>query len=174
MHSASASPASPTPPPPRASGPTPYGALLALNGVAIIVVQPFATRALARFRRSRVLAAAALLMGLGFGMYAIPGGPLWYAAGVVIWTLGEVATSPSASSIVADLAPPSLRGRYQGVFMMSWGLAMFVAPSAGATLLARRDGPTLWSACLALGALVAAGNLGIAGPRRRRVAALRA
>jgi MFS family permease len=113
-------------------------------------------------------------MGFGFGMYAIPSGPLWYAAGVVIWTLGEVATSPSASSIVADLAPPSLRGRYQGVFMMSWGLATFVGPSAGTTLLAHRDGATLWSACLALGTLVAAGNLVIAGARRRRLAELRA
>jgi MFS family permease len=154
--------------------PSTYGVVIALNGVVIIVVQPLATRALARFRRSRVLAAAALLMGFGFGMYAIPGGPPWYAAGVVIWTLGEVATAPSASSIVADLAPPSLRGRYQGVFMMSWGLAMFVGPSAGATLLARRDGATLWTACFVLGALVAAGNLIIADARRRRLEALRA
>jgi MFS family permease len=154
--------------------PSTYGTVIALNGVVIILVQPMATRALARFRRSRVLATAALFMGVGFGLYAIAGGPLWYAAGVVIWTLGEVATSPTASSIVADLAPPTLRGRYQGVFMMSWGLAMFVGPSAGATLLARRDGATLWSACFLLGVLVAAGNLAVAGARRRRLAELRA
>src|SRR5262249_36378506 len=140
----------------------------------IIAVQPMATKALARFRRSRVLSSAALLMGIGFGMYAIAGGPLWYAVGIVIWTLGEVATSPTASSIVSDLAPPSLRGRYQGVFMMSWGLAMFVGPSAGAALLARRGGAALWSSCLALGVIVAIGNLITAGARRRRLAELRA
>src|SRR5262249_45783886 len=151
-----------------------YGVVIALNGVLIILIQPTATRALQRFRRSRVLAAAALLIGTGFGMYAIPGAAAWYATGVAVWTLGEIATSPTSSSIVADLAPTHLRGRYQGVFIMSWGLAMFVAPTLGTLVLARRGGPTLWTVCLAIGCFVSAGQLAIARARSRRLERVRA
>jgi MFS family permease len=69
-----------------------YGMVIALNGVLIISIQPAATRALSRFRRSRVLAVASLLIGTGFGMYALPGPAAWYAAGVGVWTLGEILT----------------------------------------------------------------------------------
>jgi MFS family permease len=151
-----------------------YGVVIALNGMLIILVQPGATRALARFRRSRVLAAAALLVGTGFGMYALPGGAAWYAGGVAVWTLGEILTSPTTSSIVADLAPVHLRGRYQGVFMMSWGFAMFVAPTLGTLVLARGGGQALWTTCLATGMLVAIGHIAIAGARSKRLERARA
>ncbi len=54
-----------------------------------------------------------------------------YATGVVLWTLGEVSGFPVAAAIVADLAPPELRGRYQGAFSMAWGVAFTVAPVLG-------------------------------------------
>ena len=69
---------------------------------------------------------AALLIGTGFGMYAIPGTAAWYAAGIAVWTMGEILTSPTSSSIVADLAPTHLRGRYQGVFMSFVALNFFL------------------------------------------------
>jgi MFS family permease len=151
-----------------------YGLVIALNGLLIIVVQPFATHALRRFRRSRVLAFAALVIGAGFGIYALPGSAAWYGFGVAIWTFGEIAMSPTSSAIVADLAPTHARGRYQGVFMMSFGLAGFVAPTAGALILARRGAPTLWVGCFALGAFVALGHLAIAEARLRRLERVRA
>jgi MFS family permease len=151
-----------------------YGMVVALNGVLIISIQPAATHMLSRFRRSRVLAVAALLIGAGFGVYAIGRTASWYAMGVAIWTLGEILASPTSSSIVADLAPMHLRGRYQGVFMMSWGLAMFVAPTLGSYVLARRGGSTLWTACLAIGAVVSVGQLAIARARSSRLERLRA
>jgi MFS family permease len=151
-----------------------YGVVIAVNGVLIILIQPGATRMMQRFRRSRVLAVASLLIGAGFGLYAIPGTAVWYATGVAVWTLGEIASSPTTSSIVADLAPTHLRGRYQGVFMMSWGLAMFVAPTLGTLVLARSGGSTLWATCLAIGVFVSGGQLAIAGARSRRLERARA
>ena len=52
------------------------------------------------------------------------------------WTLGEIATLPMFSSVVADLAPRGMRGRYQGVYAAtSWGLASFAGPLAGGAML---------------------------------------
>jgi len=53
---------------------------------------------------------------------------------------------PMASAYVADLAPPSMRGRYMGVYGLTWTVALVVGPALGMSLLAA--GPSfLWLAC---------------------------
>src|SRR5213075_691170 len=44
------------------------GFILGLNGIVIVLVQPFLAPVLGRYNRSRVLAAGACLLGLGFGV----------------------------------------------------------------------------------------------------------
>ena len=151
-----------------------YGGLIAINGVLIVAVQPFATGFISKFRRSRVLAASSLLVGIGFGLTAVARTAPQYAVTIVIWTLGEIAMAPVNPAVVSDLAPPSLRGTYQGVFQMSWGASTCLSPILGSLVLGRLGAPWLWTGCLALGAGVAAAHLAIAGPRRRRLEALRA
>ena len=51
------------------------GAVLALNGILIVLVQPFVSPFLARFNRSHVIAGGAALVGLGFGVNAFANGP---------------------------------------------------------------------------------------------------
>ena len=51
-------------------GPATYGAVLALNGIVIVVVQPLAVRLLAGRDRSTVLAVSMLLVGVGVGLGA--------------------------------------------------------------------------------------------------------
>jgi MFS family permease len=158
-------------------GPGTFAALMSVNGLGVVTLQPLVGPSLARHDGARLLAASSLLIGAGFGVYALAG---WlpplpvYLAGVVLWTLGEVVGFPVAAAIVADLAPVELRGRYQGAFSMSWGVAFAIAPLAGGELLTRFGGPTLWLACLGLGVAVASGHVLTAAPRRRRLEALRA
>jgi len=158
-------------------GPGTFAALLALNGLGVVLLQPLAGPALARWDGGRLLAASALLIGAGFGANALAGAlpPLpVYLAGVALWTMGEVVGFPAAAAIVADLAPAELRGRYQGVFSMSWGAAFTLAAILGGEVLTRYGGRALWVTCFAIGAAVAVGHLLAAAPRARRLAALRA
>ena len=74
---------------------------------------------------------------------------------------------PGGLGLVADLAPPDLRGRYQGAFYMSWGMAFTLSPLVGGEVLQRFGGTVLWLGCLATGAVAAALHLA-AGPARRR------
>jgi MFS family permease len=156
-------------------GPGTFAALLSVNGLGVVLLQPLVGPALARRDGGRLLALSALLIGGGFGVNALAG---WlpplpvYLAGVVLWTLGEVVGFPAGAAIVANLAPPDLRGRYQGAFSMSWGVAFTIAPVLGGEVLTRFGGRALWTACLGIGLAVAAGHLLAAGPRRRRLAAL--
>ncbi len=137
------------------------GAILALNGVLIVLVQPFAAPALSRRNRSRVMACGAALVGLGFGFTAFAHGQALFALGVVVWTLGEIAVLPIGNAVVADIALPEMRGRYQGAYGITFGLASFVAPLIGTNVMQRWGSGALWIGCLAVGLVVAAGHLAL-------------
>jgi MFS family permease len=150
-----------------------YGALIALNGVLIVVLQPLGLRLVTRLDSSHLLAAATLLVGIGYGATQFAHTPLQYASTIAIWTLAEVAFSPIWPSVVADLAPASLRGTYQGVFQVSLGGAFFLAPALGTYVLQHHGSQVLWTGCFLLSALTAAGHLVVGGARRRRIEMLR-
>lgn len=158
----------------RASGISPrtYGLLIALNGIEIVVLQPFAVRLLVGRRRSRVLALSALLTGVGFGLTALAHTPLAYALTITLWTLGEILMAPVTSAIVSELAPAHLRGSYQGMQQMAFGAALCIAPALGTFVLGRGGAAVLWVGCLGLGLLAAAAHLAIGPARGRRLAAL--
>ena len=58
------------------------------------------------------------------------------AFATVIFTLGETLHGPSQSALVADLAPPHLRGRYMSLVTNSYALGFTIGPAIGGVLLA--------------------------------------
>jgi MFS family permease len=143
----------------RAHGISPagFGALIALNGVLIVLFQPLAGELIRDRSRPSVLAVASLLLGVGFGMNAWIGSAVGYATSVAVWTMGEILFAPASTSLVADLAPPNLRGRYQGAFAMAFTGAFAAAPAVGGYVIAHGGARQLWIACLATGLAVAVG-----------------
>ena len=136
-----------------------YGQILALNGVVIVLVQPFLGPMLAARDRSQTLALGAALVGVGFGLNAIAHTVPMYVLGVIIWTIGEMGVLPVAGALVADLAPTALRGRYQGGYSLAFGLAVCVAPALGLFVLEHAGSVALWLGCLVTGLGIAAGHL---------------
>jgi MFS family permease len=150
--------------------PSTYGTVIALNGVLIVVGQLFVPRLLRGLSRATALAAAAVIIGIGFGLNAFAHTAWLYAVAVFIWTLGEMLNAPSNSAANAELSPADLRGRYQGVFSLSWSAASFLAPITGAAVLQYAGSTALWLGCLGVGCLVAVIHV-LAGPARERRAA---
>lgn len=141
----------------RADGfsPAVFGALVSLNGLVIIAVELPLTVLTQRLPVRPVLAAGELLVGVGFALIVFADTVPLLAATVVVWTLGEIVFSPIASAYVADVAPAHLRGRYQGAWGTSFGIALVVAPIVGTALYTvSPDG--LWVACGLAGLLSAA------------------
>jgi MFS family permease len=114
---------------------------------------------LQRLNRSRVIAVGALLVGAGYGLNAVARGPGTFAIGVVVWTVGEILVLPIGNAVVADVAPSHMRGRYQGTYGLSFGMAGFVAPLAGTWIMEQFGTGVLWMSCLGIGLAVAAGHL---------------
>jgi MFS family permease len=136
-----------------------FGAVIAVNGVVIVLLQPFVVERLRAVRPGRVLAAAALLTGVGFSMHGLGGAIALHVAAVCVWTLGEIAATPATAATVAAMSAAEARGRYQGVLTMAWGAASFVGPLLGPRILSAGGPLALWGGCLALGAIAAAGFL---------------
>jgi MFS family permease len=153
--------------------PAQYGLAIALNGALIVVLGIPASNAATHWRRFKALAAAGLLLGIGFGMTAISHSLPLYALTVAIWTLGEIAGASVAPAVVADLSPIHLRGMYQGIYGAAWGLSLFVGPLLGGWIFQRFGSATLWAGCFGLGCLLALGYLGLSRPADRRMAAVK-
>jgi MFS family permease len=156
----------------RASGlsDSDYGLLISLNGLAIVLFELPLVAITQRFPYRPVLTVGSLLVGLGFALNAVANDLPELALTVLIWTLGEIIYAPVASAYVADIAPEHLRGRYQGAWGLTWGLAYVFAPAVGAAIFAwSADG--LWLICGLLG-LAAALLLLAARPPRVQPAAI--
>ena len=132
-----------------------YGLLISFNGMLIVIFELGITQWTRRFRPQPMIALGYLLAGVGFGLTGIARTLPALAATVVVWTLGEMVSSPVASGYAVQLAPEQYRGRYMGLVMMMWSLGMIIGPSAG-TLVFERSPATLWTGCALLGILSAA------------------
>jgi MFS family permease len=137
-----------------------------------VFLQPILSPRLNRVDAALLLATSAALFGLGYGVNAIGGSLAVYGVGTALWTVGEVIGFPVAATVVANLAPAELRGRYQGAFAMCWGAAFTISPFAAGEVIERLGARTLWLLCLAVAGGVSAGHILTAGPRRKRLAAL--
>ncbi len=141
--------------------PSDYGLIAALNGLLIVVLQPWVSNQLARADRMRWIALAQTVMAIGFGLTAFAVGVPAYAATVAIWTLGEILMAGLLVATIADLAPPEARGRYQGVFGTSFGGAVLIAPLMGTWVYQELGADALWFGCFGIGLLAAAGFLAL-------------
>ncbi|WP_330331180.1 MFS transporter [Streptomyces sp. NBC_00536] len=139
--------------------PAAYGATAAVNAVLVVALQPFASGLLARLPQLPVQAAGSALIAVGVALTGLADGIVGYTASVAVWSLGEVVVAGIAASVVANLAPAHARGRYQGAFGWTWGLARFAALTLGVTLYTGLGPAALWLLALTAGLLAAATTL---------------
>ena len=108
---------------------------MAVNGIGIVLVQPLMGAWLGRRDASRVLAAG---MAWWAWVRRSPRSPRRRGVrrdACSVWTLGEILFAAVSSAIIADLAPPHLRGRYGGLYGMAFSLASLSARRRGSGLL---------------------------------------
>ncbi|MFS8911373.1 MFS transporter [Synechococcus sp. H60.3] len=127
------------------------GPLFALHGALIALLQLPAARWLNRWTRVRALQGSALMWGLGFGLIwlsslaaqlgAMPAMGM-AALALAVLSLALVSYNPSASALVADLAPDHLRGVYLSINSLCWAVGFAIGPLIGGMAL---DLPPPWA-----------------------------
>ncbi|MFJ1827853.1 MDR family MFS transporter [Streptomyces sp. NPDC087532] len=134
-----------------------FGTAVAVNGVLIVALQIPVTRFIQHRDPRRLLIVSSLLAGYGFGLTAFAGSVAVYALTICVWTVAEIVNSPIQSSLVVRLSPARGRGRYQGMYTMSWSAAALVAPLMSGAVIDRFGAQWLWGACAVLGTGAALG-----------------
>jgi len=151
-------------------GPGTFGAVLALNGIVIVLVQPVAVRLLDGRDTASVLAVSMLLVGIGGGLGAVVQGGVGHAGAILVWTLGQIGVSVMFGATFADLAPADLRSRYMGVASTTWSLGAVLGPLLGTAVLDHLGRTALWAACTAVGLGLFAAQRALGPALRRRTA----
>ncbi|MGW8599598.1 MFS transporter [Streptomyces sp. NPDC055893] len=135
--------------------PAVYGAMAAVNAILVVALQPFATARLSKFPQLAVQGAGGTLIAGGVALTGLADGVVGYTVSVVVWSLGEVVVAGIAAGVVANLAPAHARGRYQGAFSWTWGLARFAALTLGVAMYTTLGPSALWWTALVAGAAAA-------------------
>ncbi|WP_406415187.1 MDR family MFS transporter [Streptomyces sp. NBC_01614] len=137
--------------------PADYGFAIAVNGVLIVALQIPVTRFIERRDTARILIVSSLLAGYGFGLTAFAGSVGVFALTVCVWTLGEMLNAPTQTGLVVRLSPAQGRGRYQGMYTLSWSVAALVAPLMSGLVIDRFGAEWLWGLCAVIGTAAAIG-----------------
>ena len=106
-----------------------------------------------------IVYALILVYAFGVGSVALMSNFWGFWLSMVIFSFGELIVVPTGTAYVANLAPVDARGRYMGIYWMTWGLARAVAPVAGGLLNDRISPHSVWYGGLMIGV---ASTLGLA------------
>jgi MFS family permease len=110
-----------------------YGAIPMTNALMVVGLQMMITNRAKMQPALLVLASGAFIYGLAAGSVALASNFWGFWGCMVLMTFGEMLLVPTGSTHVANIAPADMRGRYMGVFGLSWGLAQGIAPILGGT-----------------------------------------
>jgi len=111
-----------------------YGFIPMTNALMVVLFQMGVTRRTRRYPALWMMALGALLYALGVGSVALGAGFWAFWASMVVLTVGELILMPTASTYIANLAPADMRGRYMGLYSLTWYLASAVGPVSGGVL----------------------------------------
>lgn len=124
----------------------------AANTFLIATCQLWATKKLINYSRKFAISAAVLFWALAWAALALSGikfiSPLfWAIACQFIFGIGEMIWSPILPSIVNQLAPDHLRGRYNSASAATWQVGQIAGPAFAGLMLGWKV-PWLWISLL--------------------------
>jgi MFS family permease len=139
-----------------------YGFIPMTNALMVVLFQVFVTRWTKRYPALWMLALGAFFYAIGTGSVALGQGFWAFWLSMVIMTTGELICTPTATTLVANLAPADMRGRYMSIYGLTWNVAQGIGPLYGG-LLSDNIGPAFsWYGGLAVGMVSVAGFIAMA------------
>lgn len=121
-----------------------YGLIPTTNALMVVLFQVWVTSRVKRYPPLKALAFGAIFYAVGAGSIALGAGFWGFWLSMVITTVGELIMSPTATTLVANLAPADMRGRYMSLYGLTWGVSLGVGPLLGG-ILSDQFGPhSIW------------------------------
>jgi MFS family permease len=143
-----------------------YGFIMATNAAMVVLFQYAVTRLSSRYPHLCVITLGSVLYAIGAGSVALGHGFWNFWLSMVVLTLGELLLVPTATALTANMAPADMRGRYMGMYNLTWGAGFGIGPVIGGLLNDRVAPVATWYGALVIG-LAAAAGFGVLGRRLR-------
>lgn len=130
-----------------------YGLILSMNAIMVVFLQFPITRRISPYPPMLVLAVGTALYAVGFAMYGFTTTYALFLVAMVIITIGEMLIAPVSQSVVANLSPEHMRGRYMAVAGFSAGISFAFGPMVAGNIMDNYDSRLLWLMCGLVGAM---------------------
>ena len=132
----------------------------AVNTMTIVVLQLVSLRFMRNRSRSALMAAVAALWAASWlligstGVLPVTAAIVLICLSTFVFALGETLWAPIAPALINDLAPDHLRGRYNSIQGLVWGVSGALGPALAGVLLGA-ELVVLWVGIVVGGCLVA-------------------
>lgn len=111
-----------------------YSLMITVNAALVVFCQYIVTKYTERFDDFRVMTFGGILYAVGLFSFAL-GSDLWhFMLSVGIVTIGELVVMPTATTLVANLAPDDMRARYLGLLSLGYPIGSGIGPVVGGFL----------------------------------------
>ncbi len=148
--------------------PAAWGFLVWINPLLVTLFQLRLTRFAAPFAAAPKLVVALLLMGLPYLLLVATHSLAAIVVVLTVFVIGEMLWVPTSQAVVAELAPPDIRGAYMGAFGSAPAIGFALAPLIGLQMRNSFGDDATWILFASIGVVAAAlGGLALAGVRRR-------
>lgn len=129
-----------------------FGILFSVNGAMVVTLQIPIRKATMRVGSVKAFIVAQLLFAAGFAYFTLSREFFQFLTGVVVLTLGEITFMPASSGFIANLSPVEMRGRYNALSGLFFGIGGSVGTLIGFRLydvLSNKE--FIWSVLGAIG-----------------------
>jgi MFS family permease len=134
-----------------------YGLIPTTNALMVVFLQLPVTGVTKRYRNRLMMSLGAAFYTIGAGLVSLATGFFGFWISMVVMSFGELVLVPTSSSYASILAPTDKRGRYMGLYGLTWSMAMAIGPVFGGMLNDRIGPQAIWVGGLVVGMIGSAG-----------------
>ena len=132
-----------------------FGLVITVNALMVVLLQYPVTQITKKRPPLTVMVTGAFLYALGLGSIAFGSNAWHFALSMVIVTTGELILVPTTTTLVANLAPATMRGRYMSIYSLTMGVGQGIGPVMGGFLNDNIAPAAIWYGTMVLGLLSA-------------------
>lgn len=111
-----------------------FGWLLTINAGMVVLFQFGVTRLVSRFPSMLLMTVSAVFYTVAMLLFGFSTALPAFMISMAVMTVGELLLAPTATGIVASLAPPDKRARYMGIYTLTYSAGAGIGPAIGGFL----------------------------------------
>ncbi|MEN6530102.1 MAG: MFS transporter [Anaerolineaceae bacterium] len=121
-----------------------YGFLLTASAIVVILFQFSMTRLIKDKAPFKMMAFGTIFYAIGFSMFGFVNQYWFFVLAIVVVTIGEMIVVPTSQTLAMGFAPEEMRGRYMGVFGVTWSIPATIGPGLAGVILDNLNPNLLW------------------------------